>query len=237
MTADRPVRVLVVEDSAANRAVIVARLQQLGIATDAVADGQQAIAAIGQHVYGLVLMDIRMPVMDGLTATARIRESADPDVPIVAMTADSSEQHRCLAIGMNDYLIKPVDNDRLQAVLQRWLPIADNLLNDRTLRQLEADIDPELIGEMMRLFEDETRQRLIDMQTQAAAGALTELDDQAHTLKSSAETFGLDTVSETARQIEQASRAGDRLQIDRLMIQLVGEIDSGLVALTRRYDR
>ena len=118
-------RVLLVEDNDLNQEVAAELLGQLGIAVDIAADGQQALDRLAAGPYDLVLMDMQMPVMDGLEATRRLR--ADPrhaTLPVVAMTANamSSDRERCLQAGMNDFVAKPVDPDLLLEALQRWMP-------------------------------------------------------------------------------------------------------------------
>ncbi|ARM30566.1 response regulator [Prosthecochloris sp. HL-130-GSB] len=119
--------VLVVEDNLINRKVAEAMLKKLGYSVDLVNNGAEAVEALHRKRYGLVLMDLQMPVMDGFEATRIIR---DPDsgipgrkVPIVAMTANATREvrQRCIEAGMDDYLAKPVDRDALLSMLQRWL--------------------------------------------------------------------------------------------------------------------
>ena len=120
--------VLVAEDNAINRTVITAMLESIGVASVLAEDGQQAAQALAQLVErgtppALVLMDIQMPVLDGLAATERIRawekEHQLPRVPIVALTANAyaEDRARCLSAGMDDFLAKPVNLVQLRAVV------------------------------------------------------------------------------------------------------------------------
>lgn len=122
-------RVLVVEDNPTNWKVVEALLANLGASAARVENGREAVAAVTRGARpGLVLMDVHMPVMDGLEATERIRrwelETGQPRLPIVALTAWAFEQDRqhCVAAGMDDFLAKPVDLDALASVLSKWLP-------------------------------------------------------------------------------------------------------------------
>jgi signal transduction histidine kinase/ActR/RegA family two-component response regulator len=120
--------VLVVEDNATNRRVIEVLLKRQGVRFESVENGEEAVARItAGAVPDLVLMDVQMPVMDGLEAARRIRrweqQAGRPRLPIVALTAGAFEEDRkhCQAAGMDDFLTKPLDLEKLKAALERWL--------------------------------------------------------------------------------------------------------------------
>ena len=121
-------RILLVEDNATNQLVALSMLEKLGYRAGAVANGLEAIAALRSIPYDLVLMDCQMPEMDGFEATRRIRSGEasvlNPQVPIIAMTAYAmkGDRERCLEVGMDDYVPKPVQLDDVAAALERWLP-------------------------------------------------------------------------------------------------------------------
>ena len=121
-------RILVVEDNQVNQMVAVGMLQKLGLSADVAGNGVEALAALRDLPYDLVLMDVQMPVMDGVDATQVIREGAEgirnPQIPIIAMTAHamSGDADRFIASGMDGYLAKPVSLDELVQAMDRWLP-------------------------------------------------------------------------------------------------------------------
>ncbi|WP_377701012.1 response regulator [Pseudoduganella sp. UC29_71] len=123
-------RVLLVEDNAVNQQIGAELMATLGICVDMAGNGEQALEMLregGPEAYAMVLMDLEMPLLDGHAATRRLRQDKAFDaVPVVAMTAHALPdiRERCLAEGMQDYITKPVEPERLYAVLARWLGIA-----------------------------------------------------------------------------------------------------------------
>ena len=126
-------RILVAEDNLTNQEVVLGIIKKLGLHADAVADGAEAVRSLELIPYDLVLMDVMMPVMDGLEATRQIRNPLsavlDHSVPIVAITANAMQQDRecCIAAGMNDFLPKPVSKEALIEAIRKWLAVGDVL--------------------------------------------------------------------------------------------------------------
>jgi CheY-like chemotaxis protein len=118
-----PLNILLVEDNPVNQKVALGYLSRLGYQADAVANGQEAVDAVRERPFDLVLMDLQMPVMDGLEATRRIRaglpQTRQPLVVALTANAMPGDRERCLAVGMDDYLAKPVKLEELQSMVQR----------------------------------------------------------------------------------------------------------------------
>jgi len=120
-------RILVAEDNTVNQLITVKMLEKLGHHADVVANGGEVISALRHLPYDLVLMDCQMPEMDGYEATSKIRQDTQLAIlklPIIAMTANamSGDFEKCLSVGMNDYLAKPVSLEKLADKLDQWLP-------------------------------------------------------------------------------------------------------------------
>jgi CheY-like chemotaxis protein len=119
----RGARVLLVEDNDVNRTVAQKLLERMGHTVDVARDGREAVDATRATAYDVVLMDVQMPVLDGYQATIAIRrrEGGTTHVPIVAMTANAmaGDREKCLAVGMDDYLPKPVRPEDLSAAIER----------------------------------------------------------------------------------------------------------------------
>jgi len=122
-TAPPPRRILLVEDNPINAEVASTLLTGLGLHVAHASDGAQAVAMVDATAYDLILMDVQMPVMDGLAATRAIRARHGTTLPIIAMTANAFDEDRnaCLAAGMDDHIGKPIDVRLLQATLRHWL--------------------------------------------------------------------------------------------------------------------
>ncbi len=117
-------RVLLAEDSKINQQIAFELLSNVGLQVDIANNGEEALELLEKNVYSVVLMDLQMPVMDGYQATQRIRQNPQfSNLPIIAMTADASaaEREKCLALGMNDHIVKSLDPGYLYQALNKWI--------------------------------------------------------------------------------------------------------------------
>ncbi len=119
------IKILLAEDNHINQQVTSKMLEKMGIKTDVVSNGKQALEYIAEREYDLILMDCQMPEMDGYEATRRIRDRQDTKniIPIIAMTANAmkGDKEKCIEAGMNDYLSKPVKSEQLKKVIELWI--------------------------------------------------------------------------------------------------------------------
>jgi CheY-like chemotaxis protein/HPt (histidine-containing phosphotransfer) domain-containing protein len=144
--SDQPLngKVLLVEDHPVNQKVAQKLLERLGLTVEVAENGEVALEKLREQPYAMVLMDCQMPVLDGYSATRRLREiesgQGKPRTPVIAMTAHamSGDRERCLQAGMDDYLSKPLDRQLLEQTLVRWMPKSPNAVPAMTTDPLSA---------------------------------------------------------------------------------------------------
>jgi PAS domain S-box-containing protein len=223
-------RVLVAEDNPINRKVALSMLEHLGYRAEVVVNGLEAVEACARSTYDAILMDCQMPVLDGLRATAwiRQREGRTRRTPIIALTADtlSEDRQRCFAAGMDDFLSKPVTLAVLRDTLARWVEVrqepepekesvgASLLPPDHPLRVLESQGRQALVREVLELFLQTTPVRLEalrQMGVEADAGAFLTL---CHSLKGAALQLGAVEMADHCTRLEAALRRGDRAEAE-----------------------
>jgi signal transduction histidine kinase/CheY-like chemotaxis protein/HPt (histidine-containing phosphotransfer) domain-containing protein len=209
-----PARLLLAEDVEINQEIARAVLESAGLVVDIVADGAAALEAVKTGRYDLVLMDIQMPVVDGVTATRLIRALDPPlkDIPIIAMTANVYREQVAsfLAAGMNAHIGKPFKREELLATIRQWLPAG--------LTQ-SPSLDREVYGEVLQAIGREGMIRLLDRLAQQVARCSAKMNGpsaadrdslakDAHALISTAGQLGFHELSEACRELEQACHAG-----------------------------
>ncbi len=233
----RSLRVLLAEDSDANRAVLLAQLQRLGVAADGVASGSDAVRLALQRRYDLVLLDLALPDLSGTNVAEGIRAAGGDgmDVPILAITGsgEPEDRQRALAAGMNDLLAKPVPIDELARAIEKWTgitPVGRQLSNDggaplsaTLLEQLEHDVGPALFGDLLQRFGVELGARCARLSQAAAEGDGATLQRESHALKSAARSYGASAVADVAAAIEAYARDG-RAPAAAVLVQTLPEL-------------
>ncbi|MBB5049676.1 hypothetical protein HNR60_004458 [Rhodopseudomonas rhenobacensis] len=219
----RPLRILIAEDDKTNQLVVSKMLQEFAADIRIVPDGADAVQAAAEADYDLVLMDVRMPVMDGLTATRTIRAQGGDaaTLPIIALTANAfaEDVEHCREAGMTDFLAKPLRKPALVAAVLRALRGGTTPMSALQVDQAPADPDPQqhaqatlaqLVDElgqdqvlsMAAMFIGETERRLALIRRFAEGGDRQEIGIEAHSLKSGAKFLGFEEIANIARTIE-----------------------------------
>jgi CheY-like chemotaxis protein len=222
-------------------------LENLGLRTDVAADGVEAVEACANVQYDLVLMDCRMPVMDGYEATRTIRavEGTTRRTPIVAMTASAmfADHERCLAAGMDDYLSKPVRVVDLADKVDRWIrqdgtspPTASSnepVLDEAVIAEL-ASLGDEVMAELVPEFISDTQEQLDIVRSAVREQDVERLTGAAHALRGSAGNMGGTRVATMCRRLEDTALNGrfDRAPND--LLRLESEIEQLLAAMVTR---
>jgi CheY-like chemotaxis protein len=224
-------RVLLVEDNLVNQKVVLAILRKKGFQIDVSNDGREALSKLegATDPYDIVLMDVQMPVLDGLETTRIIRKNQRWDrLPIVAMTAHAmnGDRERCLQAGMNSYVSKPVQPAHLVSVieklLQEWAaaspppaPVTERLLHEHS----------DMANDLLEVFLQLAPERLQQMDTAATEGDGTTLAAEARKIADAADQFASRAVADCAQRIELAAanrnfaRAAEELTTLRREIQ------------------
>jgi CheY-like chemotaxis protein len=227
---DRPnrYRVLVAEDNMTNQQVALGMLSKLGVRAEAVANGREAVTALQNTSYDLVLMDVQMPEMDGLEATHVIRSTAgraiNRAVPIIALTAHAmvGDREACIKAGMDDYIAKPVTSRGLATLLETWLAvpkappcqaptaeIGEHAPFDEPAFVETLAGDLELARAIARTFLADTPTRLDAIWDHLDAGDTNGVAHQAHTIKGAAAAVHAADLASSALALEKASKTGD----------------------------
>lgn len=211
-----PMRILLAEDNVTNQALIIALLEREGHQVTCVGDGCQAVAAAADQTFDLVLMDMQMPVMDGIAATCEIRRigARNAETPIIALTADAAMDRRARyeGIGLSGFLTKPIDTRRLWAMLAALgdeMPPADVVppdgvvLNAAKLDDLGATIGSERLGHILALFLAELDRAPDQIEALVHARRMREAGFAAHALKGAAGNVGAFMLHDVAGHIEE----------------------------------
>ena len=261
-------RILLAEDNVTNQKVAARILENAGYRVDCVANGVEALEALRTMPYDLVLMDIQMPDMDGVSATRAIRAlgGALQHLPIIAVTANAmrGDAERYLAVGMNDYLSKPIDRSRLLAVVARWVqgtPIGEGIeslsplesgspgaaLRNPAVADSPADLDDEAVArlvadfgltdaeELMETFLKEARHRVEAIAEAARQHDSARLEREAHTLKGNAGNLGMARLAMAAAQIVRACRSGSPAGVGSLAQSMPDLLSRAEIALKNRH--
>lgn len=223
-------RILLAEDSLVNQQVISAYCQQVNLHCLPANNGHEALAIAQTQPVDLILMDLHMPQMDGMTACRLLKaDDKTKHIPIVGLSADaySATQQQALSNGMDEYLTKPIVFDELSTVLARYLPtkgVAVSASTDKTCFDAETGIkysanNSKLYGKLLQTFLQQYQQSDQDLSQLLSKGEVDEGMRLAHSLKGVAATLGMPTLSEIAKHLQSQLKDGQAaLAVEQLPI-------------------
>ncbi|MDO8347917.1 MAG: PAS domain S-box protein [Rugosibacter sp.] len=238
--------ILVAEDNETNQKVVRRQLALLGLAAEVADDGVEALERWKTGEYALLITDLHMPRMDGYELTAAIRaEEAKVGAghtPIIALTANAlqGEAERCKAIGMDDYLAKPVPLAEFRVMLEKWLPLASSGENASSSPEsspvgecVDVDVLRGLVGnetsvvaEFLQDFRVRAATTAAELLAAGASGRFADAGAAAHKLKSSARSVGAIRLGEWCERIEHAGKSGDRAALADLLPGFIVEMNA-----------
>jgi CheY-like chemotaxis protein/HPt (histidine-containing phosphotransfer) domain-containing protein len=254
----RSLHILLAEDNRTNQTVATRLLQKMGHSTVVAGNGKEALLLLTTQRFDLVLMDIQMPEMDGLTATRKIRESekeTQQRLPIIAMTAHAmkGDRERCIEAGMDGYVSKPISSRDLAEAIASILhpqgestpvismevkppdptpPSAPRIVWNmgETLERLGGD--ETLFHEVIEIFLDDVPKHMASLGRAITAGDAEAVEGAAHTLKGELGYLGISEISQKARELEEFGRNSDLRFAADLYATLASEL-SGLLTSMR----
>jgi PAS domain S-box-containing protein len=248
-------KILVVEDIALNQLLMRTLLEDFGFECDIVSNGRLAVEKLQEEYYDLILMDLQMPEMNGFEATEFIRSKLKLTIPIIALTADvtTSDMTRCRAVGMDDYISKPVNDRILYNKIAVLLKKADrrknlsqntsegseakktNITNLEYLR-LRTKSNPKVMGDMISLYLEQTASLIIAIKNSLEANDWAQVQTIAHKLIPSFAIMGISADHEdVAKKIQEYARTQQHIEnIPDLVRQLTDVLERACEELTEQ---
>jgi len=260
---DTNTRILLAEDNQANQLVIKSILEYAGLQVDIVANGQEAVDTVRKIPYDIVLMDISMPEMDGMSATRLIRNLPGQvsKIPIIAITAHalSGDKEHFLEAGMDDYLNKPIDRTAILDCIARHTTMTtmqikkikpadvqvdsndadkdDEYINEAILQQLCRDTDAEVVPEFLMHFIDDSKKRIKIISEVISTRDFKTLEFECHALGSCAAAYGSIKLCNLAKRIENACQQEKWEQALKSATKLLTVADRTFQLLSQRAVR
>lgn len=224
-TVIRGKKILLAEDNEMNRLVATTVLEPYGAFIKEAENGEEAVRALNKEDFDLVLMDMQMPVMNGLEATMMIRTQISKDIPILALTANAlkGERDRCFKVGMNDFIAKPFEEKDLISKISEWLHRSNRKVSTVQAKQL-YDLSKlyevgrgsqEFVNKMLRIFMAQGPQAASTINNSYQKGDFEKVRAEAHRIKPSIDNLGIHTLQKEVREIEklaQLQQPSERLE-------------------------
>jgi len=241
----RQLRILVAEDNLVNQRLVMRMLEKMGHLSTLAQNGREVLRILESETFDLVLMDVQMPEMDGLTATRKIREmatQAKSRVPIIAMTAHAikGDRERCLEAGMDSYISKPLTSQGIAAAIAEVVDAKDqgNVPTRTPLVEVSSstwncsgvleriDGDESLLHELLTIFLEESPKQLTSLQLAIESGNPEEVERTAHSMKGELSYLGLANAAQTAKDLERLGYERNLQPAASLLVSLKAEMSS-----------
>ncbi|MBF0237378.1 MAG: response regulator [SAR324 cluster bacterium] len=259
LMASQALNVMIVEDYETNQILVVHLLSKIGGHGHTAANGEKALEMFRPGLFDMILMDLQMPVMDGFEATRRIRkieqQAGHVAVPIIALSAHpyARESSECFAVGMNDFLEKPLSKDKLFMMIKKWIrketmvesenrlssennTVTDTAVNNPTdaASSLEKPIeynqalllfeeDKDLLNMVIQQFIDTMDERFLKIEELIRQQDCPAIRNEGHGLKGSARTIAANRLSELALKMEKAGESNNLELAQELLVELRNE--------------
>jgi signal transduction histidine kinase/DNA-binding response OmpR family regulator len=241
-----PLKILLAEDNVVNQKVVLHLLQRIGYRADVVCNGREVLESLHRQTYDVVLMDVQMPEMDGITTTRQIcqnwRTANRPR--IIAMTAGAmmGDREECLMAGMDDYLSKPIRIEKLVQTLKKCQPLPRSELSPaidlKVLQELQAigrEQNRDVLFEIIDIYLEDAPRLLQTMREAGTAGLASALQQAAHTLKSTSAAVGATHLADICQGLEHWTMEHSD-QTNKTSIS-EAEIQERLISLEAEYQR
>jgi PAS domain S-box-containing protein len=243
-TTSDALQVLIVEDNRVNQQILTLMLERLGYKGDVVENGLEAVTALERYSYDLVFMDIQMPIMDGLTASKKIRQLANRNPWIIGLSANAFNESReaAIAAGINDYLTKPLQIDQLETALQKATenlpqkltaiassktssqspvvkPVVESAIDVEAIVKLEDFLGKESVAEIVISYLTESARSLEKMKVAAIQKDIKTLAFENHSLKGGTALFGATKVVTICQEIQSLSKISEDIEQFQILVE------------------
>lgn len=242
-------KILIVDDNDMNRLVAITILNSYGAVTSEAINGKEAVDLLKTNYYDLVLMDIQMPVMDGMEAARVIRKEISPSLPLIALTANAikGDNEKCMEAGMNDYLSKPFKEEHLLKVVAEWLG-KKVILHGVEKKEENSDTqalydlsklvmisrgDKKFIKKMIGLFIDQVPMGISEIKSAYTASDFSKIKSIAHRIKPSIDNMGILSIKNEIREIESLAAENKSNSNMYELIQTVDKVINQVVDLLK----
>lgn len=211
-------------------------LNRMGYEVELAVNGKEVLKLLEKSSFDVVLMDMEMPVMDGFTATEKIREQKKyKDLPIIALTAHAMKEHRQKTIdaGCTDYISKPVDQERLSELLEKYAITTEKVTEEVAREETESvaeestfvDTSDPMMQELQEFFKEDITKKVEKFQKDFKEKNIEEVIRFGHSLKGTAASYGFPIFSKIGKEIEDTGKEGDWDKLQELKKEIITEYD------------